>query len=131
MKKRNPAVAINKDIKRLRQHDWASSTQQVVHNSTTTSVPERHWKTTHSLRLLGCCINRWHKYVWHQPLVVVLNNARIYKAQVIELQFNWLQEPSVTLYFLPTHNTELNLIDVLSNTVKDRWLEVRHCTKQA
>ena len=54
--------------------------------------------------------------------VVVLDNASIHTAKVIEgKRLEW-EEKKLLLYFLPTYSPELNLIEILWRKVKYEWL---------
>ena len=56
------------------------------------------------------------------PYVVVLDNASIHTAKVIEgMRPEW-GEKGLLLYFLPTYSPELNLIEILWRKVKYEWL---------
>ncbi|WP_205758200.1 transposase, partial [Macromonas bipunctata] len=67
-----------------------------------------------------------------KPLVVILDNASIHKAQAIQSALKVLQEKNgLTLYFLPPYSPELNRIEMLWHTMKHRWLEACHRTKEA
>lgn len=92
-------------------------------------VPAQYWHNTNAEVFLGF-INHLHEQVGRKPLVVVLDNARIHKAQAIQLSLKLLQEQGVTLYFLPAYSPELNRIEVLWHTMKHRWLQARYRTKE-
>lgn len=56
------------------------------------------------------------------PSVVVLDNASIHTAKVIERMRQEWEEKKLLLYFLPTYSPELNLIEILWRKVKYEWL---------
>ena len=93
-------------------------------------VPAQYWENTNAEVFLGF-INHLHEQVGRKPLVVVLDNARIHKAQAIQFSLKLLQEQGVTLYLLPAYSPELNRIEVLWRTMKHRWLEARYRTREA
>jgi transposase len=54
--------------------------------------------------------------------VLVLDNASIHTAKIIEDKRAEWEEKKLTLYFLPTYSPELNLIEMLWRKVKYEWL---------
>lgn len=63
-------------------------------------VPAHYWKTTNALVFLGFLMQLLARV--SKPLVVILDNASIHKAQAIQWALKVLQEKKgLTLYFLP------------------------------
>ncbi len=95
-----------------------------------TVVPAHYWKNTNALVFLGFLMQLLAQV--SKPLVVILDNASIHKAQAIQWALKVLQEEhGLTLYFLPAYSPELNRIEMLWHTMKHRWLEACHRTKEA
>ena len=58
----------------------------------------------------------------NKPLVVILDNASIHTAKLIEPVLALLQQQGLRLYFLPPYSPELNRIEKLWHKMKYEWL---------
>lgn len=58
----------------------------------------------------------------NKPLVVILDNASIHTAKLIEPALALLQQQGLRLYFLPPYSPELNRIEKLWHKMKYEWL---------
>lgn len=56
------------------------------------------------------------------PSVLVIDNASIHTAKIIQAKRPEWEEKKLFLYFLPTYSPELNLIEILWRKVKYEWL---------
>lgn len=57
-----------------------------------------------------------------QPTVVVMDNASIHTAKVVEDKRPEREAKGLYIYFLPTYSPELNLIEIFWHKVKYEWL---------
>ncbi len=64
-----------------------------------------------------------------KPLVVVLDNASIHKANANKSLIKELEEKKLSLYFLPPYSPELNRIERLWHKIKYTWLTPKRRTK--
>ena len=58
-----------------------------------------------------------------KPTVVVLDNASIHTAKIVQAKREAWNQKGVTLYFIPPYSPELNLIERLWLELKYRWLD--------
>lgn len=59
-----------------------------------------------------------------RPTVVVLDNATIHRSTAFKgRQTEWKAE-GLTIYFLPTYSSELNLIEIVWRFIKYRWISL-------
>jgi transposase len=56
------------------------------------------------------------------PTVLVLDNASIHTAKIIQDKRQEWEDKNLFLYFLPTYSPELNLIEILWRKIKYDWL---------
>lgn len=64
-----------------------------------------------------------------KPLVVVLDNASIHKANANKELIKELEQKNLRLYFLPPYSPELNRIERLWHKIKYTWLTPKRRTK--
>lgn len=77
--------------------------------------------TAFSAALWCACLEQWRQQLT-QPAVLVLDNASIHRALLVQArQQQWAQQ-GVTLYYLPPYSPELNLIELLWHRLKYVWL---------
>ena len=60
------------------------------------------------------------------PTVLVLDNASIHKAQLVQAQQPVWAERGLTLLFLPAYSPELNRIEMLWHRCKHYWIKPEH-----
>lgn len=58
-----------------------------------------------------------------KPTVIVLDNASVHTAKIIQEQRRIWEERGLTLFYLPPHSPQLNLIEILWKMLKYYWLE--------
>jgi transposase len=63
-------------------------------------------------------------------LCIVLDNASIHKAKLIQPELEVLNKENVKFYFLPPYSPELNRIERFWHMMKYTWLQVKHRTSQ-
>ncbi len=54
--------------------------------------------------------------------VIVLDNAPIHKSKIFQAKIKEWEEQDLFIYFIPPYSPELNLIEILWNSIKHRWL---------
>jgi transposase len=57
--------------------------------------------------------------------VVMIDNASIHTAKVVQAKLKEWEERNLYLYFLPTYSPELNYIEIVWRRLKYQWLPVR------
>lgn len=57
-----------------------------------------------------------------KPTVIVLDNASVHTAKLIREQRKVWEERGLTLFYLPAHSPQLNLIEILWKMLKYYWL---------
>ena len=57
-----------------------------------------------------------------KPTIVILDNASIHTAKIVQAKRQEWQQKGLTLYFIPPYSPELNLIERLWLELKYRWL---------
>ncbi|RZL02414.1 MAG: hypothetical protein EOO62_22365, partial [Hymenobacter sp.] len=62
----------------------------------------------------------------HGPTVLVLDNASIHRAHLVQAYWEAWAERGLTLLFLPTYSPELNRIEVLWHRCKHYWVKPEH-----
>lgn len=65
-----------------------------------------------------------------KPLIVILDNASIHRAKLIQPAIELLKTKGVFLYFLPPYSPELNRIERLWHKIKHTWMAVKCRTEQ-
>lgn len=65
----------------------------------------------------------WRRDNWRRPTVLVLDNARIHHAKLVQAQAAPWQARGLRLFFLPPYSPHLNRIEVLWRQIKYYWLE--------
>ena len=65
-----------------------------------------------------------------EPLVIVLDNARIHSAAAIQPALELLEMHGVKFEFLSPYSPELNRIEVMWRLMKHRWLETKRRTEE-
>lgn len=58
----------------------------------------------------------------HQPTYVVLDNARIHHAKIIQERISIWQRRGLYIFFLPTYSPHLNIAETLWRQLKTGWL---------
>ena len=62
-------------------------------------------------------------FMLEKPTVIVLDNASVHTAKIIQQQRNVWEERGLTLFYLPPHSPQLNLIEILWKMLKYYWLK--------
>lgn len=57
--------------------------------------------------------------------VVVIDNASIHTAKVVQAKLKEWEDRNLYLYFLPTYSPELNYIEIVWRMLKYKWLPIR------
>jgi len=71
--------------------------------------------------LFVAALTEWVSSLTH-PTVLVLDNASIHKAGLVQAQVaNWAAQ-GLTLFFLPPYSPELNRVEILWRFCKHYWL---------
>jgi transposase len=65
-----------------------------------------------------------------KPLVIVIDNASIHRAQAIQPALKLLEKQGITLEFLPPYSPELNRIEIMWRMMKHRWMALKRRTKE-
>lgn len=60
--------------------------------------------------------------------VVILDNASIHKAKIVQDKMSEWREKQLYLQFIPAYSPELNLIEILWKVMKHYWLKPKHYT---
>ena len=58
-----------------------------------------------------------------KPTVIVLDNASVHTAKIIQKQRNVWEERGLILFYLPPYSPQLNLIEILWKMLKYYWLK--------
>ena len=58
----------------------------------------------------------------HQPTYVILDNARIHHAKIIQERISIWQRRGLYIFFLPTYSPHLNIAETLWRQLKTGWL---------
>lgn len=58
----------------------------------------------------------------HQPTYIVLDNARIHHAKIIQKRVPFWQKRGLYLFFLPSYSPHLNIAETLWRQLKTGWL---------
>ena len=58
-----------------------------------------------------------------KPMVIILDNASIHTAKIVQAKREEWKAKGLTLYFIPPYSPELNLIERLWLELKYRWLD--------
>lgn len=61
-------------------------------------------------------------FMLKKPTVIVLDNASVHTAKIIRQQRKVWEERGLTLFYLPPHSPQLNLIEILWKMLKYYWL---------
>ncbi len=61
-------------------------------------------------------------FMLKKPTVIVLDNASVHTAKIIQQQRKVWEERGLTLFYLPPHSPQLNLIEILWKMLKYYWL---------
>ena len=62
-------------------------------------------------------------FMLEKPTVIVLDNASVHTAKIIQQQRNVWETRGLTLFYLPPHSPQLNLIEILWRMLKYYWLK--------
>lgn len=62
-------------------------------------------------------------FTLEKPTVIVLDNASVHTAKIIQQQRKVWEERGLTLFYLPPHSPQLNLIEMLWKMLKYYWLK--------
>ena len=58
----------------------------------------------------------------HQPTYIILDNARIHHAKIIQKRVPFWQKRGLYLFFLPPYSPHLNIAETLWRQLKTGWL---------
>ena len=83
-----------------------------------------HYATTCSSITAAFVVNQLESLSWQvvKPTVVVLDNARIHKAEKLQERLLDWQQRGLYLFYLPPYSPHLNLAERLWKELKARWL---------
>ena len=73
-------------------------------------------------KVIICCIEEFIETIT-KPAVVILDNASIHTAKIVQAKHEEWKQQGLTLYFIPPYSPELNLIERLWLELKYRWLD--------
>ena len=62
-------------------------------------------------------------FMLEKPTVIVLDNASVHTAKIIQQQRNVWEERGLILFYLPPYSPQLNLIEILWKMLKYYWLK--------
>lgn len=79
-----------------------------------------YWETTTAYSFAGFLGLLKEKV--DKPLTVILDNASVHTAKLLQPYVDFLHQKGLTLYFIPPYSPELNRIEKLWYTIKHKWL---------
>lgn len=96
--------------------------------STGELISSSYWQTT-TAELFAGFLGLLREKIG-KPLIVILDNASIHRAKLIQPAIELLRTKGLFLYFLPPYSPELNRIERLWHKIKHTWMAVKCRTAQ-